>query len=70
MRDSYSKRMNFLIHDIDEIKNKNETKIQTNELFEDFFISGLEINPAKIGISGIHRLPQHKDSLFVDGCQV
>jgi len=60
MQNSYSKRMNILIHGIDEIKDKNETKIQTKELFEDFLIFGLKINPATIGIADIQRLPQHK----------
>jgi len=60
MRDSCSKQMNILIHGIYKLNDKNETKTQTKEIFENFLISGLEIDPATIGITDIHRLPQHR----------
>ena len=59
-REAYSKRMNLLIHGIDEkTDNVWETKAETTEIFNKFLINGLQLDPAKISLIDIHRLPQY-----------
>jgi len=36
-----------------------ETKTQTNEIFNEFMVKGLQLDPAKIPLVDIHRLPQY-----------
>ena len=60
MHESYSKRLNLLIHGLKEKKStKNETKLETCEIFFDFLLNGLQLDPTKIQLVNIHRLPRH-----------
>ena len=60
MRESYSKRLNLLIHGLKEKEStENETKLETCEIFNDFLLNGLQVDPTKIQLVDIHRLPQH-----------
>ena len=60
MLESYEKRFNLLIHDIDEnFRYAWETRLQTKHLVEDFMKEGLKIeDPSKIAMADCHRLPQ------------
>ena len=59
MKESYDKRLNILIHCIQE-DNSNvwEKREKIIEKFQDFLKNGLKINPNEIKLSDIHRLPQ------------
>ena len=60
MHESYSKRLNLLIHGLKEKKStENETKLETCEIFNDFLLNGLRVDSTKIQLVDIHRLPQH-----------
>ena len=59
MRESCSRRLNLLIHGLKEKKSiDNETKLETCEIFTDFLSNGLQVDPTKIQLVDIHRLPQ------------
>ena len=55
-KESYDKRLNILIHGIDE--EVNEQNLQTRQKFEDLLNYTLEIDPKSIPIVDLHRLPQ------------
>jgi len=55
----YSKRLNLLIHEVDESKDSGwETREVTVAIFERFFKEGFDLTPDKIQLIDIHRLPQ------------
>ena len=57
MKESYDKRLNILIHGIQE--NNNNVWEKTEKTIEKFILKNdLKINPNKIMLSDIHRLPQ------------
>ena len=56
-REAYSKRMNLLIHGLDE--KVWETKAETRNILTKFMDDGLKIDSSKISVLDIHRLPQH-----------
>ena len=59
MKESYDKRLNILIHGIQEDNNNVwEKREKTIEIFQDFLKNGLKINPNEIKLSDILRLPQ------------
>ena len=59
MKESYNKRLNILIHGIQEDNNNVwEKREKTIEKFQDFLKKGLKIDPNEIKLSDIHRLPQ------------
>ena len=59
MKESYDKRLNILIHGIQEDNNNVwEKREKTIEKFQDFLKNGLKINSNEIKLSDIHRLPQ------------
>ena len=55
-KESYDKRLNILIHGIDE--EVNEQNLQTRQKFEDLLNYTLEIDSKLIPIVDLHRLPQ------------
>ena len=55
-KESYDKRLNILIHGIDE--EVNEQNLQTRQKFEDLLNYTLEIDPKSIPVVDLHRLPQ------------
>ena len=58
-RESYSKRLNLLIHGLDEVGSTVwETKTQTLDIFNKFVTDGLGLDPKSISLVDIHRLPQ------------
>ena len=55
MKESYEKRLNILIHGIQEDNNNVwEKREKTIEKFQDFLKNGLKINPNEIKLSDIH----------------
>ena len=59
MKESYDKRLNILIHGIQEDNNNVwEKREKTIEKFQDFLKNGLKIDPNEIKLSDIHQLPQ------------
>ena len=58
MRELYSKRLNLLIHGLDETKEAWETKIQTKSMLAKFFHEGLDLDLNSISLVDCHRLPQ------------
>ena len=69
MQESYSKRMNILIHGIEEDSNSVwESHKQTTEKFENFLEDALKMNPDNIEVVDIHRLPQQP--IFKKGIKV
>lgn len=55
----YSKRFNLLIHGISEDTSKKwESQDETEEKFNDFISSALDMDPNDIYLADIHRLPQ------------
>ena len=69
MQESYSKRMNILIHVIEEDNNSVwESHKQTTERFENFLEDALKMNPDNIEVVDIHRLPQQP--IFEKGIKV
>ena len=59
MKESYDKRLNILIHGIQEDNNDIwEKREKTIKKFQDFLKNGLKINSNEIKLSEIHRLPQ------------
>ena len=58
MRELYSKRLNLLIHDLDETKEAWETKTQTKSMLAKFFQEGLDLDLNSISLVDYHRLPQ------------
>ena len=68
-REAYSKRLNLLIHGIEEsLEEIWETKQSTLEKFDRFLENGLKISRSQIKVIDIHRLPQRP--LFKQGYQV
>ena len=59
MKESYSKKLNILIHGLAEdestVWEKRETTLQ---IFQKFLREGLQIKPEELSIADIHRLPQ------------
>ena len=58
MRDSYSNRMNLLIHGLDESSEAWESKSQTRDTLLKFFSDGLQLDFNHISVVNYHRLPQ------------
>ena len=59
MKECYDKRLNILIHGIQEDNNNVwEKREKTIKKFQDFLKNGLKINPNEINLSDIYRLPQ------------
>ena len=59
MKESYDKRLNILIHGIQEDNNNVwEKREKTMEKFQDFLKNGLKINPNETKLSDIYRFPQ------------
>ena len=59
MKKSYDKRLNILMHGIQEDNNNVwEKREKTIKKFQDFLMSGLKINPNETKLSDIHRLFQ------------
>jgi len=56
-RESYSKRMNLLIHGLEE-NGAWETREQTRSILNNFLSEGLKLNPGDISLVDFHRLPQ------------
>ena len=58
MRELYSKRLNILIHGLDESKEAWESTAQTKTVLTKFFTEGLEIDLNSLSLVDCHRLPQ------------
>ena len=58
MREVYQKRFNILVHELDETENPQETREKSKEIFDNFLLTGLKIDPSQIHPVDIHRLPQ------------
>ena len=58
MHESYSKRLNLLIHGLDETKEAWETKTQTKSTLAKFFRERLDLDLNSISLVDCHRLPQ------------
>ena len=58
MRDSYSKRMNLLIHGLDESSEAWESKSRTRDTLSKIFSDGLQLDFNHISLVNYHRLPQ------------
>ena len=68
-REAYSKRLNLLVHGIEESKEEVwETKQSTLDKFDQFLENGLKICRSQIKVTDIHRLSQRP--LFKQGHQV
>ena len=69
MRENYEKRMNILIHGIEEdTKSVWESNVETRLKFNNFISGALKLDPTAIAIAEIHRLPQRPK--FKDGIKV
>ena len=69
MRENYEKRMNILIHGIEEdTKSVWESNVETRLKFNNFISGALKLDPTAIAIADIHRLPQRPK--FKDGIKV
>jgi len=61
MEERYSKRMNILIHGVEEETDSLwETHDQTRAIFENFLAEAKKIDPAQADIADVHRLPQSR----------
>ena len=59
MQESYNKRMNILIHGVEENEeNVWENHQQTLQKFDNFLKEALHIDPKNVEVADIHRLPQ------------
>ena len=59
MQESYNKRLNILIHGIEEDEDSVwESHQKTLEKFDEFLKNALEMDPNDIEVADIHRLPQ------------
>ena len=59
MQESYNKRMNILIHGVEENEeNVWENYQQTLQKFDNFLKEALHIDPKNVEVADIHRLPQ------------
>jgi len=59
IKESYNKRLNILIHGVvEDSESAWENHQKTREKFDDFMLNALEIDPAKIEVADIHRIPQ------------
>ena len=68
MKEMYDKRLNLLIHGIEEsVASTWESKEQTIQIFQEFLSQGLGIDPKSMNIIDIHRLPQRP--VFVNGAK-
>ena len=69
MRENYEKRMNILIHGIEEdTKSVWESNVETRLKFNNFISGALKLDPTAIAIADIHRLPQRPK--FKNGIKV
>ena len=69
MRENYEKRMNILIHGIEEdTKSVWESNVETRLKFNNFISGALKLDPTSIAIADIHRLPQRPK--FKDGIKL
>ena len=69
MRENYEKRMNILIHGIEEdTKSVWESNLETRLKFNNFISGALKLDPTAIAIADIYRLPQRPK--FKDGIKV
>ena len=69
MRENYKKRMNILIHGIEEdTKSVWESNVETRLKFNNFISGALKLDSTAIAIADIHRLPQRPK--FKDGIRV
>ena len=68
MRESYSKRLNLLIHGLEETKEAWETKSQTKTTLTKFFSEGLHLDLNSISLVDCHRLPQRP--VFKEGQKI
>ena len=60
VKETYSKRLNLLIHGIEEDQDTAlEAKDKTTKLFNHFLQQALKLDPTSISVVDIHRLPQH-----------
>ena len=68
LRELYSKRLNILIHGLDESKEAWETTAQTKTVLTKFFTEGLEIDLNSLSLVDCHRLPQRP--IFKEGQKI
>ena len=59
MKELYDKRLNILVHGLEETESVWETKEKSKVIFETFLKEGLKIEPHLIHPIDVHRLPQH-----------
>ena len=65
MLESYNKRLNVLIHGIEEDESNTwEKREETVQKFETFLNDGLNIDPDDIELVNIHRLAQYRASRY------
>ena len=63
MQESYNKRLNILIHRIEEDEDSVwESHQKVLEKFDEFLKNALEVDPDDIAVADIHRLPQTPQS--------
>ena len=68
-REFYSKRLNLLIHGLDEVSSSAwKTKTQTLDIFNKFMTDRLGLDPKSISLVDIHRLPQRP--IFKQGSNI
>ena len=59
LQDSFNKRLNILIHGLEEAPSQAwETRNQTKTVYDSFLREALDLNPSDMPIADIHRLPQ------------
>ena len=58
MRELYSKRLNILIHGLNESKEAWEITTQTKTVLTKFFTEGIKIDLNSLSLVDCHRLPQ------------
>ena len=68
LRELYSKRLNILIHGLNESKQAWETTTQTKTVLAKFFTEGREIDLNSLSLVDCHRLPQQP--IFKQGQKV
>ena len=59
MKELYDKRLNILVHGLEETERVWETKEKSKVIFNSFLKEGLKIEPHVIHPIDVHRLPQH-----------
>ena len=69
IKESYSKRLNLLIHGVQENNDSLwETRDNTIDIFNHFLLEALKLDPTLISVIDIHRLPQQP--IFRNGAKV